>query len=57
MSLLDIRVDCRVVQTNYDTQEHSLKAILATDFVIQLGSAAAEGMQLRLSAEGGQGAV
>lgn len=52
-----MQVDCRVVQTNYDTQEHSLKAILATDFVIQLGSAVAEGMQLRLSAEGGQGAV
>lgn len=46
---------CHGVQTNYDTQEHSLKAILATDLVIQLGSAAAEGMQLRLSAEGDQG--
>lgn len=48
---------CHGVQTNYGTQEHSLKAILATDLVIQLGSAAAEGMQLQFSAEGGQGAA
>ncbi len=34
---------CHGAQTNYDTKEHSLKAILATDLVIRLGCAALEG--------------
>lgn len=38
---------CHGIQTNYGTKEHSLKAILATDSLIRLGSAALLGMRMR----------
>ena len=41
---------CHGVQTNYGTEEHSLKAILVIDLITRLGCAAQQGMRLKAEA-------
>lgn len=41
---------CHGVQTNYGTEEHSLKAILAINLITRLGCAAQQGMRLTAEA-------
>lgn len=46
---------CHGQQTEYGTQEHSLKAILVTDIVIRYGTAILEGQTDAESEDGHQG--